>query len=164
MWGFLKCNYSYTKILIVLLFSLSHLFFFFFKAGWFPHVGLPRQLHGPKKEFLGGCKGSEQQLVAQGHAPSPSPAPPHSLPPRQQCSAKGQGSVWSPCGEPWTQAQRLWHWDWGRFWSGKPGASLFQRDGEVVWAACPLSFRLLLSPPWAATRLVFKTCDFFFFT
>ena len=36
-------------------------------------MGLPRQLHGPKKEFLGGCKGSEQQLVAQGHAPSPSP-------------------------------------------------------------------------------------------
>lgn len=28
MWGFLKCNYSYTKILIVLLFSLSCLFFF----------------------------------------------------------------------------------------------------------------------------------------
>ena len=24
MWGFLKCNYSYTKILIVLLFSLTH--------------------------------------------------------------------------------------------------------------------------------------------
>ena len=138
MWGFLKCNYSYTKILIVLLFWLAHLFFF--KAGWFPNAGLPRQLHGPKKEFLGGCEGSEQQLVAQA-TPFPSfPQPPHSFPPPQQCNTKGQVSVWSLCGEPWSQAQCLWHWVSGRFWSGKPGASLVRFREMGKWSGLPAHF------------------------
>jgi hypothetical protein len=55
MWGFLKCNYSYTKILIVLLFSFSRLFFFFFlQVGDSPMPGLPRQRQGLVQE--GACR------------------------------------------------------------------------------------------------------------
>ena len=147
MWGFFKCNYSYTKILIVLLFSLSHLFFFF-KAGWFPNAGLPRQLHGPKKEFLGGCEGSEQQLVAQATPlpPSPrtSPQPPTTATTQHHRPGLNVVPMWGAL-DPGSASmalglRKVLEWE---TWS-QPGT--VHRDGEVVWATCPLYSRLLLSP------------------
>lgn len=60
MWGFLKCNYSYTKILIVLLFSPSPLFFcwsFFF----FSPQGRVIPPYGPAQAVPGSLAGGAQR-------------------------------------------------------------------------------------------------------
>lgn len=83
MWGFLKCNYSYTKILIVLLFSLSRRSFFS-GQGDSPLQACPGSARGwrgkepagsvccaPGCSIPGVCEGSGQQPAAQGlHRPA----------------------------------------------------------------------------------------------
>ena len=73
MWGFFKCNYSYTKILIVLLFSLSHLFFFF-QGRVIPECGPAQAAPWAEEGIPGRLWGVWAAAGGSGHAPSPLPA------------------------------------------------------------------------------------------
>ena len=146
MWGFFKCNYSYTKILIVLLFSLSHLFFFS-RQGDSRMRACPGSSMGRRRNSWEAVRGLSSSWWLRPRPFPPPREPPHSLPPPQQRNTKGQVSMWSLCGEPWTQAQRLWHWDSGWFWSGKPGASLVRFTEMGKWSGLPAHFIPVCSSP-----------------
>lgn len=143
MWGFLKCNYSYTKILIVLLFSLSCRFLFP-GQGDSPVRACPGSSRGWRRKEPAGAGAQDQG----GRWGSPARQPPashrsnktqgHSAIPREGVGLKVRG--------PGLACKLHVHGSgtWDSSLGGSPGASL-KGDRATEMLRWPL-FSLL--PPF----------------